>query len=510
MPPSLDDVMAEIAKLPPSEQAKFADELEKFHNVREYELGREHFMSFVALIWPDFIGGPHHKIMAEALQRVCDGTCKRLIINLPPRHTKSEFCSWLLVAWFIGLFPNKKVIQASHTVTLAEDFGRKVRDTVNDNPQFHNVFPGVVVKQDSSAAGKWETEQGGKYFAIGVDGKVAGRGADLLLIDDPHSEQEAKLGKPEVFDSVYEWYQSGPRQRLQPGAAIVVIMTRWHKRDLTGRLIKESIAKYGRNIWEVIRLPAKLPSGNYLWTNYWSVKEYQDLETELDARYWQAQYQQNPISEEGAILKRGWWRDWTEDKPPKVSYILLTLDTAFSKAETADFSAFTLWGVFDHPDPKGIIRPNLILLDAFKDRLNFPALRRRAKSYYKEKQPDMFIIENKGSGQSLAQELAMAIPGLSTFNVTRGTKKMPNDKIARANSIATILEDGLVWRTSHKWAEEVVTECGEFPSGEHDDYVDCVIMALYRFRQGGFLTLGDDERDEDDGQVDEDREYYAA
>jgi hypothetical protein len=240
--------------------------------------------------------------MADAFERVAEGKCKRLIINMPPRHTKSEFASYLLPAWFLGKFPHKKVIQTSHTAELAVNFGRKVRNLV-DQDIYTKIFPGVALQIDSKAAGRWATNKSGDYFAIGVGGAVTGKGADLLIIDDPHSEQEAALAEnnPEIYDKVYEWYTSGPRQRLQPGGSIVVVMTRWSKRDLTGQVLKAS-AQRGGDEWEVIEFPALFENDKPLWPEFWNLEELLALKEELPNSKWMAQYQQNPTSEISAIV----------------------------------------------------------------------------------------------------------------------------------------------------------------------------------------------------------------
>ena len=249
-----------IPNLPLEEQKEILALLEEYEKAERREASRETFMGFTKDVWPAFIEGRHHKIMAEAFERVASGELKRLIINMPPRHTKSEFASYLLPAWFLGQYPEKKIIQTAHTAELSVGFGRKVRNLV-DSDDYKTIFPKVSLRADSKAAGRWSTSQGGEYFAIGVGGAVTGKGADLLIIDDPHSEQEGQSIDPSVFDKVYEWYTSGPRQRLQPGGAIVVVMTRWHKRDLTGQIIKSSVQREGVDEWEVIEFPAIMPSG---------------------------------------------------------------------------------------------------------------------------------------------------------------------------------------------------------------------------------------------------------
>ena len=462
--------------------------VEEHEILKEREESRQSFMTFVKKVWPHFIEGAHHKRMANAFERVARGECKRLIINMPPRHTKSEFASYLLPAWFLGNFPEKKIIQTSHTAELAVGFGRKVRNLV-DSDVFSETFPGVGLQADSKAAGRWNTNQRGDYFAIGVGGAVTGKGADILIIDDPHSEQEAALAatSPEIYDKVYEWYTSGPRQRLQPGGSIVIVMTRWSQRDLTGQVLKADAQRGGEG-WEVIEFPAILPSGKPLWPSFWSLAELEALREELPNGKWQAQYQQNPVGNESAIIKRDWWKWWEEDNPPECEYILQSWDTAFEKNNRADYSAGTTWGVFTHHKDN---QKYLILLNTYKKRVEFPELKKDVLKEYNEYEPDTLIVEKKASGAPLIYDLrAMGIP-VSEYTPGKG-----QDKFARLNSVSDIIASGKVWVPRTRWAEELVDEIASFPSGEHDDLVDSTTLALMRFRQGGFLRLPADEPDD--------------
>jgi predicted phage terminase large subunit-like protein len=464
-------------------------QLIKLEKLKDRELCQEKFIKFVERVWPTFISGAHHKRMAEAFERVANGTCKRLIINMPPRHTKSEFASYLLPAWFLGRFPHKKVIQTSHTAELAVGFGRKVRNLV-DSEVYHDIFPSLALQADSKAAGRWNTSKGGDYFAIGVGGAVTGKGADVLIIDDPHSEQEAAMAatNPDVYDKVFEWYTSGPRQRLQPGGAIVVVMTRWAQRDLTGQVLKSAAQRTGEE-WEVIEFPAILPSGRPLWPQFWSIEELSALREELPNAKWQAQYQQNPVGNESAIIKRDWWKWWEKEKPPVCEFILQSWDTAFEKTQRADYSAGTTWGIFSCEEDN--FAPNIILLNTYKKRVEFPELKRDVMREYNEYEPDSLIVEKKASGAPLIYDLrAMGIP------VQEYTPSKGQDKIARLNSVSDIIASGKVWVPRTRWAEELVDEVAAFPSGEHDDLVDATTLALMRFRQGGFLRLPSDEPEE--------------
>ena len=499
----LSQVLSQISKLPPNEKAALLKDLEALEDVQNKKKAKEDFISFVNLMWPSFISGRHHQKMASAFERVASGELKRLIINMPPRHTKSEFASYLLPAWFLGKYPEKKVIQTAHTAELAVGFGRKVRNLIQSE-DFQNVFSGITLSSDSKAAGRWNTNKRGDYFAIGVGGAVTGKGADLLIIDDPHSEQDAQQGQfnPEVYDRVYEWYTSGPRQRLQPGGAIIVVMTRWSLRDLTGQIMKSTGNKKGMDEWEVIEFPAIMPSGKPLWPEFWSLDELDALKAELPPTKWNAQYQQNPTSEEGALIKREWWREWDRPNPPPCEIILQSWDTAFLKTQRSDYSACTTWGVFYHPDDTGRSQPNLIMLDAYKEKLEFPDLKRAAYEKYMEYEPDQMIVEKKASGAPLIFELrAMGIP-VTEFTPSRG-----QDKIARANAVTDLFASGSIWHPPTQWAHEVIEECAAFPSGEHDDYVDSTTQALLRFRQGGWVKAESDDWD-DEPKYQRPVEYY--
>jgi predicted phage terminase large subunit-like protein len=501
-PAAIKALLSVLPTLPETEKRSLLLDLERLEEIKRRERCRDEFIPFVQRMWPGFISGRHHKIMARAFEKVAAGITKRLIINMPPRHTKSEFASYLLPAWFLGKFPEKKVIQTSHTAELAVNFGRKVRNLV-DEDNYRSIFPETVLQVDSKAAGRWNTSKGGDYFAIGVGGAVTGKGADLLIIDDPHSEQEATIAEtnPEVYDKTYEWYTSGPRQRLQPGGAIVVVMTRWSKRDLTAQVLKAAALRDGEE-WEVIDFPAIMPSGNPLWPEFWPLEELEVLRNELPHAKWMAQYMQDPTSEASAIVKREWWQVWEREDPPQCEFILMSWDTAFEKHNRADYSACTVWGVFYrdddgtdwevHKTDRGKPQAHIILLNAFRDRMEFPELKRVVIEQYRSWEPDGVIIEKKASGAPLIYELrAMGIP-VQEFTPTKG-----NDKISRLNAVSDIFASGRVWVPETRWAEEVVEEVASFPAGDHDDYVDSVSMAMMRFRQGGYIRTTLDEPDGD-------------
>lgn len=478
----VDGYLAIVDSVPDAERHKIKQLLE-YDRVQRC---RESFLFFVQQMWPGFISGRHHQIMAEAFERVANGTLKRLIINLPPRHTKSEFASYLLPAWFIGKFPGKKIIEAANTGELAVGFGRKVKNLLASE-EYGKVFD-TRLSADSKASGRWSTNKGGEYFAVGVGGTVTGKGADIFIIDDPHSEQEARQGSPAVYDGVFEWYTSGPRQRMQPNGAIIIVATRWSKRDLVGQVLKAS-EKAGVDDWEVIDFPALLPSGLPLWPGFWKKAELEALKAELPVGKWNAQYQQNPTSEEGAIIKREQWKRWSNDKPPECTYVIQSWDTAFEANNRADFSACTTWGVFYRDDEaSGKRKPNIILLDAFKKRMEFPDLKKKAFDLYKEWSPDSLVIEKKAAGAPLIYEMRKTGIPLSEYTPGKG-----NDKIARVNSVSDLFVSGVVWAPETRFADEVIEEMAEFPNGDHDDLTDSSTQALIRFRRGGFIAIDSDE-----------------
>ena len=473
---------------------KHLDKYKELHDREEYQ---RDFLKFVKHVWPSFITGSHHRIFAEKLERVARGELKRLIVNMPPRHTKSEFASYLFPAWVMGQSPETKIIQATHTAELAVGFGRKVKNLL-DSEIYRDVFPEIQLARDAKASGRWSTDKGGEYYAVGVGGALAGRGANLCIIDDPVSEQDAL--SPTALDNIYEWYTSGPRQRLQPGGSIIIVMTRWSIRDLTAKVLQKQ-AEGGADQWEVVEFPAIFPdTDNVLWPEFWSRDELEGVKASIPVAKWNAQYLQNPTAEEGAIIKREWWNVWESDDPPIVDYVIQSYDTAFTKSERADYSAITTWGVF-YPDEGD--EAAIILLDAEKGRWEFPELKDAAMRLYQEFEPDMVLIEQKASGTPLTQDLRkMGIP-VSGFTPGRGA-----DKFSRMNACSPVFESGMVWCPETRWAEEVIEECAAFPNGEHDDLADSMTQAILRFRQGGFIRTRSDEEDDDFSRYDRSREYY--
>jgi predicted phage terminase large subunit-like protein len=451
--------------------------------IEKTESAQMNFLDFVKAVWPEFIAGEHHRIIANKLERVASGELKRLIINMAPRHTKSEFASFLFPAWMMGKKPNMKIIQATHTTELAVGFGRKTKNLI-ERDDYKTIFD-VKLAADSKASGRWDTDRGGMYYAVGVGSNLAGRGGDLVIIDDPHSEQTAMSNSG--FDDAWDWYTGGPRQRLQPGGSIVVVMTRWHEKDLTGQLIRAQARDPKSDQWEIVELPAIMPSGKSCWPEYWPIDELEKVKASIPPSKWNAQYQQDPTGDDNSILKREWWKIWEKEKIPPLQYVIQSYDTAFSKKETADYSAITTWGVF-YPNESGA--PALMLLDVQKGRWDFPELKAIALEQYKFWEPETVIIEAKASGMPLTHELRQTGIPVVNFTPSRG-----NDKISRAHAIAPLFESGMIWAPDEQWAHELIEECAAFPNGEYDDLVDSTTQALMRYRQGNFVQLPTDDWD---------------
>ena len=337
-------VITNISKLPDREKVELIQLLSEIDKRTKRDAAQGGFLDFIKAVYPGYKIGNHHRRLANLLEEAVKGDKKRIIVNIAPRHGKSEMASYLFPAWFLGQYPDKKIIMATHTADLSVSFGRRVRDLV-DSPDYREIFPSVKLNQDAKAAGQWNTSVGGQYYAVGVGGALAGRGADVFVIDDPHNEQQAKTNNPTAFLPAWDWFQSGPLQRLMPNGIIIVVMTRWSMLDLTGQLVNHMIKNPDADQWEVVEFPAILNENEEtersLWPEFWSLEALKSKRAGMDVRYWSAQYMQNPSSEGAQLLKREWWRHWEYENPPDCEYIIMSLDAAQEAHNRADYSAVT-------------------------------------------------------------------------------------------------------------------------------------------------------------------------
>tara|TARA_R110000868_G_scaffold1709_2_gene13769 strand:- start:797 stop:2368 length:1572 start_codon:yes stop_codon:yes gene_type:complete len=499
-------LLQNLDQMTPAEMAeidRMVDELK----VRDTQKQRQDdLIAFCVHMMPAYLVGRHHRRLANLLMDIEAGRKDRICVSVPPRHGKSQMASIFYAAWYLGKNPGHKVMLVSHTTDLAVDFGRKVRNIIA-SPEFQEVFPDIFLAADSKSAGRWSTNFGGEFFACGVGSALAGRGAHLLLIDDPHSEQDILNGNFSVFAKAYEWFAFGARTRLMPEGKVAIIHTRWHLDDLIGRVTRDMAKNPRADQYEVFEFPAILetdivtPAGaietqeTALWPEFFDLEALHRTKASMPLYQWNAQFQQNPTSEEAAIVKRDWWRVWTGAQPPQCEYLISSLDSAAEKHNKADYTSLTTWGVFFNDETS---QHELILLNAIKDRFEFPELKQMCMDHVKEWEPDSFIVEKKSSGTAVYQELRRMGIAVSEYTPHRGS----GDKYARLNAVSDMIASGLVWVPETRWADDLVDEIASFPYGSNDDQVDSSVMALTRFRQGGFIRLATDYKDEPLGYQD--------
>ena len=523
----LEVILDNLDSYTPQEQAEIYKIVDELTIRKQAEASYNDLIAFCCAMQPDYKVGKHHRILANLLMDIERGKTyakedkdtlsfqtspnaregkDRVCVNMPPRHGKSQLASVMFPAWFLGRNPDKKVMMVSHTTDLAETVGRKVRNLIA-TPEYQSVFPNVQLAVDSKSAGRWDTNQGGEYYACGVGSSIAGRGAHLLIIDDPHSEQDVLNGNFGVFEKAYEWFTYGARTRLMPNGRVAIIQTRWHLDDLTGRVTRDMTQNDQADQYEVVEFPAILevevekpdpqdpdtPTIQViekpLWPEFFTLRALLQTKASMPLFQWNAQYQQKPTAEEAAIIKREWWREWPQEDPPHCEYIIMALDAAAETNNRADYTALTTWGVFYNDEEN---RYAIILLNSIKRRMEFFELKELAHTEYLSWEPDAFVVEKKSSGTPLYQEMRRMGLIVQEYTPHRGS----GDKIARLNSVADIVRSNLVWVPRTRWAEELVEELAGFPFMSNDDLVDSTIMALMRFRQGGFIRLPSDEAEE--------------
>lgn len=438
-------------------------------------------VAYAAFQWPGYRPARHHRLIARDLEAVERGEVPRLIITMPPRHGKSMLASEFFPSWYLGRNPSHYVIASTYAQDLADDFGRKVRDQIAD-ASFRAIFPGCALRGDSKSSKRFHitqdlpdafsTEQDGAYFAAGIGGPLTGRGAHLLLIDDPvKNRQEAE--SPAVRQTVKDWYTSTAYTRLMPEGRIVVIQTRWHDDDLAGWLLRE----HAHEGWKVLSLPAVAEvdddpigrkRGEPLWDHY-SLESLERIKRSIGSRDWTALYQQRPAPAEGGIFKPGWLRRFREPKE-KYKRIVQSWDTAYKPGQLNDPSCCTTWG--EHETGHD-------LLHVLVKRLEYPDLKNTLIRHAAEWNPDAILVEDKASGQSLLQDVRRetALPLIAI--------QPQGDKETRASAVSALVEAGKVATPEHAaWLTEFETELMTFPNAANDDQVDSLSQYLQWTKAG--------------------------
>jgi predicted phage terminase large subunit-like protein len=453
-----------------------------------FALAHEDLACYAILQFPSFELARHHELIVSKLEAVEREEISRLMIFLPPRHGKSLIASSLFPAWYLGRHPDHHVIFATYGQELSDDFGRRVRNSIVD--QVHEaVFPNCRLSDDSSAAHRFNTTKGGAYYAVGRGGPITGRGAHLLLIDDPIKDRE-EANSETIRKSLHEWFASVAYTRLTPKGAVIVIQTRWHEDDLAGWLLRE----HGSENWDVLSLPALAEhdesfrrEGEALWPERFPLEDLNRKRRLVGGAAWASLYQQRPASAEGAIFKRGWWRSYRE--LPQFSQVVQSWDTAFKKGDESSFSVCTTWGMAQN---------GYFLLSVWRDRVEFPELRRMLIALAEQWKPTSILVEDRASGQSLLQELksATTLPVLAV--------KVDSDKLSRAQAVTPLIEAGKVFLPeSAPWLADYIDELATFPTGNYDDAVDSTTQALNYLREPvgtpfifpGDMTYSQDEKE---------------
>ncbi len=488
--------------------------------VRELIAREEALTSFASYI--EYVSGmkppPHLKIVCDKLDEVLEGKITRLMISMPPGHGKSFTASHYFPAYLLSKFPKRTAIFATHKQELSDSFGLKVRNTIKSD-EHRAVFPESGISTDKTAAGEWMTIQGGGYHATAVGANVTGRRGDILIGDDLLSGIEA-AESDSARQKLWAWYGADfYTRRKNKDTPIILIGTRWHLGDHMGRLDQAERDGQGEK-WERVILPALAVDndilgrepGEALWPEEFPKEELEKIKRQpsTTSRIWSSLYQQNPVVDSGGIMDGTWFKWWKSKDPPVVKYILQAWDTALTANKTSAYSASTTWGVFD--DDNDI--PNLILLSAWRGRVEWPILRRQvqrmARDYRddnyatpirpaKDRAPDTVLVEAKANGQMLISDLARAGIMATKFNPDKF-----GDKIARVRLVSDLIENGRVWLPAmgphydalRPWAADFLQQCVQFPAADSRDWVDTMTMAFLRIKQSGWVANTEDPMEE--------------
>ncbi|MFA5635910.1 MAG: phage terminase large subunit [Anaerovoracaceae bacterium] len=430
---------------------------------------RQSLLDFCRYTWPEYETPAHILTLADRLEAVERGEVKRLIVTMPPRHGKSELVSLRFPCWMLGRHPGVSIVQAGYAESIALTHSRRARD-IFVSPETRKLYPEALYRPERAgqdavipqrqAAHEWGTVQGGSYYAVGIGGGLTGRGFDVGILDDPTKDAE-EAQSANIREKVWEWYRTVFRTRAAPGAAVIVVMTRWHHDDLVGRLLRLAAEDPQADQWEVLHLKA-ITDGQALWPERYPIEALEGIRTTIGSQAFASLYQGEPEIEGGNIVRREWWRYYRE--LPKCTRIIHSWDTAFKGGKTDDWSVCTVWGESE---------TGYHLIDLWRGRVEFPELKRQVVALNDRDHPVAILVEDAASGQSLIQELR------------RGTRlpvlpvRPDRDKVSRLTAVTPLIEAGRVLLPERApWLADYVDEMSAFPNGEHDDQVDSSSQAL--------------------------------
>lgn len=432
-------------------------------------------LSFAQYTMPGYRVGPQHKLLCDKLDAVERGEIKRLMVFMPPRHGKSELTSKRFPAWFLGRNPDKQIITASYGATLAQGFGRDVRNIVA-SPEFSALFPDIGVAADSSARDNWHTTKGGIYTAMGVGGGLTGKGAHVALIDDPIKDRQ-DAESPVIREAAWDWYRSVLRTRLMPGGAIVLVLTRWHPDDLAGRLLDEMENGTGES-WEVLSLPAIADRaddalgrslGEALWPDVFPLSELKNIERSIGPREWSALYQQQPTPGEGVLIKTAMLG--VVDEAPVGGTIVRRWDLAATRQMGTRDPDWTV-GLKMSRAPDG----RFYILDMVRFRGGPDEVEAAIKATAEQDGRGVHVVIPQDPGQAGVAQAQYLARLLARYRVT--AVRETGDKATRAAPFASQVNAGNVSMVRAAWNRAFIEECASFPAGTHDDQVDAASGAF--------------------------------
>lgn len=437
----------------------------------------ENLSEFVPFVL-DLTPARHHRYFCEALDRVTQKKCQRLIISAPPGSAKSTYSSLAFPAHFMGNRPGCNVVTASHTADFSEQWGRKVRNLISTR-ECRDIFENMRISEDSRAAGQWSLNTGGEYFAVGVGGSVTGRRADLALIDDPFKGR-ADADSATRRDVVWDWFRADLYTRLKPGGAIVIIATRWHEDDLIGRILRQM--KDGGEQWEYLAFPALCVNpetdimgrkeGEALWPEWQSREALLHIrDTGVGAREFRCLYQQDPVPGEGNVVNREWFIPYR--KAPEGLKIIQSWDTGTSTRERSAPSVCITAGVSPGLD--------VYILDVWRKNVEFTELLAAANDLAKKFAAKAVLIEDRGNGSSLIQTMRR----FSTFPIMAINPQNYGDKEFRFDLVTPMIQSGKVFVPENSaFAEDYLYELLAFPDGTYRDQVDATSQLLNWLQRG--------------------------